>query len=168
MKKATINDLFEPAIALEHATEAFYTGLARLFAHEPEAARFWNRYADEEAGHARFLEDLRKKLDESKLRQPAETWMVESAHAQLKVSPEQLFKGIHNLEEAYQTAVEIENSETNSIFEFLITDFALTNPSGEFLREQLHNHIEKLNSTFPANFQSRMKRLGVLAADKSS
>jgi rubrerythrin len=165
LKETAISELFELAIALEYATEAFYRGLARMFNHEPEVALFWKQYADEEAGHARFLEDLRGKLSESKLRHLADTWMVESARQQLKNSPGQLLEGIRNLEEAYQTALEIENSETNTIFEFLITDFALTNRAGEFLREQLHSHVDKLNTSFPAEFQGRTKRLTVLASD---
>jgi hypothetical protein len=66
-----------------------------------------------------------------------------------------LLKDIHNLEEAFQTAMEIENSETNAIFEFLITGFALTNRSGEFLHEQLHSHVDKLNTDFLSQYQSR-------------
>jgi rubrerythrin len=159
----TIGHLFELSIALEQTAEMFYRGLAARFAHAPEAAAFWKDYADEEAGHARWLEDLRAQLDESKLRQPANAALVDSARRQLKTTPEEALKRITNLEEACQTAIEMENSETNTIFEFLITDYALTNRSRNFLRAQLHNHADKVTREFPAAFQSRMKRLEVKA-----
>ncbi|KAF0106923.1 MAG: hypothetical protein FD146_2281 [Anaerolineaceae bacterium] len=163
MTNATIADLFELSITLEQTAEMFYRGLAARFAHAPEAAAFWKNYADEEAGHARWLEDLRAQLDESKLRQPANAALVESARRLLRKTPEEALAGITNLEEAYQTAVETENSETNTIFEFLITDYALTNRSKDFLRAQLHDHADKVSREFPSAFQSRMTRLEVKA-----
>jgi rubrerythrin len=160
---ATINDLLELAIALENATDAFYRGLAVLFAHEVEVERFWRHYADAEAGHARWIENLRAQMDESKLRQPTDPGMLETARTLLKTSPESQLEKITNLEEAYRAAIEIENSETNSIFELLITDFALTSRSGEFLRTQLHSHVSELTKAFPSPFQSSLKRSNVKA-----
>lgn len=162
-KSATVNDLLELAIALERATDAFYRGLALLFAHEVEVERFWRHYADAEAGHARWMENLRAQLDEEKLLKPADPEMVKKARERLKALPENLLAGINTLEEAYQAAVEIENSETNTIFEFLITDFALTSKSGEFLRAQLHSHVDELAKAFPSPFQSSVRRAGIKA-----
>jgi rubrerythrin len=159
----TIGHLLELSVALEQTAEMFYRGLAARFAHAPEAATFWQEYANEEAGHARWLENLRAQLDESKLRQPADAALVDGALRQLKITPEEALKGITNLEEAYQTAIEMENSETNTIFEFLITDYALTTRSRDFLRAQLHNHADKVSREFPSAFQSRMNRLEVKA-----
>lgn len=162
-KSATINELLELAIAIENATDVFYRGLAAMFAHEPEVERFWRHYADAEAGHARWIANMRAQLDEAKLRQPANVDMVKLARQCLRVSPESRLQMISNLEEAYQAAIEIENSETNAIFEFLIADFALTSRSGEFLRSQLHNHMDELEKSFPAPFQSSIKRANILA-----
>lgn len=157
-------ELFELSIALERAAESFYRALAQMFAHEPEVFRFWKNYADEEAGHARFLEDLRRKLSEAQLSRPVELSMLETARQQLRYLSGKSLEDLHNLEEAYQAAVEIENSETKTIFEFLGTDFALTRRSGKFLREQLHNHVKKLTAAFPASFRGQLQRLEVLAA----
>jgi rubrerythrin len=159
----TTAELFEIAIRLERATESFYTGLAQMFAHEPEIAKFWKTYAEEEAGHARFLEDLRGKLTAEQLERPVDAALMEIAHRQAQNLPDQCLAEITNLDEAYQKTVEAENSETNTIFEFLAADFSLTNPSGKFLRHQLHSHVEKLTNSFPSPYQSRLKRLEVKA-----
>jgi rubrerythrin len=164
-QKNTAAELFEIAIGLERAAEAFYRGLAQIFAHEPDVSLFWKRYADEEAGHARFLESLRGKLSAAQLNRPVDASLVESARKQMQNLPAQCLTGIRNLEDAYQKAVEAENSETNSIFEFLVADFALANQSGDFLRHQLHSHVDKLTSSFPSPYQSRLKRLEVMAAE---
>ncbi len=70
---ATIAELFDLAIAAEQACEALYHGLADRFAHHPAVADFWTAYADEEAGHARWLE----RLSPSSARWPAsKTWKM--------------------------------------------------------------------------------------------
>jgi len=59
--KGNLENLFELAIALEHASEVFYRGLAVKFSADLELEHFWIRFAAEEAGHARWLEDLLQK-----------------------------------------------------------------------------------------------------------
>jgi len=162
-KTATVRDLLELAIALERATESFYRGLAVLFSHEVEVERFWRHYADAEAGHARWIENMRAQLSEERLLKPASQEIVKAARQGLKVPPESLLANINTLEEAYHAAIEIENAETNTIFDFLITDYALTSRSGEFLRTQLHSHMDELTKSFPAPFQSSIRRQGVKA-----
>lgn len=174
MKKApTIGTIFELAISLEQAAECFYSGLAVRFAHEPQVATFWKKYADEEAGHARWLEKLRTGLDAIQLRQilDGKDEVIDGAYQLLMTSPEELLQGITNLEEAYQTALMLENSETNTIFEFLITDFSVTSQSREFLREQIHNHADKITRHFPEGFRDtssrRVVRVAPLATEQS-
>lgn len=165
-RAATIESIFELSISLERAAEEFYRGLAVRFAHEADVAMFWNKYADEEAGHARWLETLRGQLDAAKLRQVLDGTdaMVDEAYRLLADPPEKLLAGISNLEEAYRTAVVLENSETNTIFEFLVTDFSMSHRSRDFLHEQIHNHVEKINKGFPPAFQDTASRLRVKAA----
>jgi rubrerythrin len=160
----TFADLFELSIALEHAAEALYRGLAARFAALPEIALFWKKYEREEAGHARFLETLLERLSEDRLRQDAPADLILAARRLLQVSPEGLLASITNLEEAYQTAVEAENSETNLIFEALINDFAITSQAVHFLKVQLREHAGRLAHEFPPPYDSTQARLAVRAA----
>ncbi len=162
-KKATVNDLLELAIALERATDLFYRKLAALFAHEPEVERFWRHYADAEAGHARWIENLKAQLSKERLSKPASPEVMKMAKERLKAKPEELLNEITNLEEAYQKALEIETSETNAVFEFLITDYALTSRSSEFLRAQLHSHMDELTRSFPMPYQNSARRAAIQA-----
>jgi rubrerythrin len=164
-KASTIGHIFELSIALEQSAEAFYRGLALRFAHEPEVATFWKKYADEEAGHARWLANLRGQLDAARLRQPLDhvDELIDGAYRLLEVPPEKLLAGITNLEQAYRTAAAMESSETNTIFEFLITNYSIASRSRDFLREQIHNHAEKIVQQFPEAFREPAKQREVKA-----
>ena len=56
------------------------------------------------------------------------------------------------MEDAYELAHELENSETNAIFEFLIIHFSTDETTQDFLRSHLKDHIGKLMLWFPAQF----------------
>jgi len=161
----TIGHLVELAIALERFNEAYYHGLQAKFSHAQEVAGFWQAYAAEEAGHARWLEQLKERV-KAKLSTPlAHAHLVEAAQRLLKISPEEHLGRVSNLEEGYQLAVELENSETNTIFEFLILNYSLTAQAANFLQAQLHSHMKRLMDEFPPDYRSRARRLAVQASD---
>ena len=122
--KATVSELFELAIAAEKAAEELYRRLEKKFAHHQEVADFWRKYAAEEVGHAHWLERLRDALNPDQLSAPADPFVLKDAHKVLQFSVENRLNDIKNLEDAYQLVNELENSETNAIFEFLITNFS--------------------------------------------
>jgi rubrerythrin len=164
--KGNLERLFELAIALEHATEVFYRGLAVKFSGDLELEQFWSRFAAEEAGHARWLEDLLKKTKESnnlKLQEPAPKKLLQAARDLLHVSPRKTLESITNLDEAYQGAIAAESSETNIIFEFLVADFAFTSQSRLFLTNQLKNHADRTAKEFPERYNSVSARLACKA-----
>jgi len=159
----TIGNLIELAIELEKFNEAYYRGLQGKFSHSPQVAGFWQAYADEEVGHARWLEHLRERVM-AKLSTPLEhTYLFEAAQRLLKITPEEHLSRVSNLEEGYQLSVELENSETNIIFEFLILNYSLTAQAANFLQAQLHSHIKRLMDEFPPDYRSRARRLAVQA-----
>jgi len=157
----TLSELFELSIRLERANEALYRGLEARFAHHPEIAAFWARYAQEEAAHARGLEALREKVEPARLASSVDRRMIVEAQNLLQVSPEQMLEGVSNLEDAYRLVNDVENSETNAIFEFLISDMAMAEKSRAFLRAQLHEHIGRLMTGFPPAYATPASRLAV-------
>jgi rubrerythrin len=166
LAKENLERLFELAIALEHASEVFYRGLAVKFSDDLELERFWNQFATEEAGHAHWLEDLLKttRADANlKLQEPAPKKLLKAARDLLHVSPGQTIESITNLEEAYREAIAMETSETNIIFEFLITDFAFTSQSRLFLTNQLKDHADRTLKEFPERYKSVSARLACRA-----
>lgn len=161
--QSTIAVLFELGLALEQKAESFYRRLAQMFPHEAEISRFWKQYADEEAGHARFLQNLRAGLSEAELNRPADSSLVESARQELTRISNAPPGEVRTLEEAYNLAVELENHETNAIFEFLAVNCSSKEHTGQFLRQQLHQHINKLTVSFPDRYKSRLKQREVIA-----
>jgi rubrerythrin len=86
-KPRTIGELNDLAIALEHSVELLYRELAVMFAHEPEVAQFWTLMANEEVGHAKWLEELRNSLEEHQLRKQVDSRFSEAAWTLLQTSP---------------------------------------------------------------------------------
>ncbi|MDY7080096.1 MAG: hypothetical protein SXV54_24715 [Chloroflexota bacterium] len=163
--KTTMGELFELAITVEKAAEELYRGLEAKFVHHREVANFLGEYAAEEAGHAKQLESLRDTLSPEQLSAPADFQMPQDAHRILQSPVGKVLKGIKNLEEAYQLVHELEDSETNAILEFLITDFSMDRKAQYFLRVQLKEHIGRIMTEFPARFGDTASRLVVEALE---
>lgn len=161
--ETTVNELFDLAIQCEQVCEKLYRELETDFAHVPELAKFWEKYAREETGHARFLEGLRKESSEEKLSAFADASAIKSARTALQSSMEMGLRKIDDLEDAYRLAVELENSETNTVFEFLITNYSADERSQRFLRSQLKTHVANLTLDFPSKFNSSTTRRSVKA-----
>ncbi len=150
--RSTVGKLFEMAIEAEERLEKMYKRFADMFRHRSDVAAFWERYAEEEHGHAEWLKRIRDKQPQEQLDQPADSTMLEYARKALGAKLEKRVKGIKNLEDAYQLASDVENSETNAVFEFLITHFPFDSKTHVFLRAQLKKHIARLMYEFRPQF----------------
>jgi len=161
----TVTHLFILATAAENAAEAMYLILAQRFAPYPEVTRFWHEMAHEEAVHARTLERLRERLAPEVLDSPAEPLMLQKAEGNARKDIVERARRVSDLEEAYQLAHAVENSEVNAIFELLLTTFAEDPASGQFLRAQLHEHVQRLTTAFPNAFSEVIMRRTALPVD---
>ena len=163
--KATVAELFDLAIAAERAIKELYRGLEIKFAHHQEVADFWGKYAAEEAEHAQWLKRLRDTSSPEQLSALADPLMLKDARKILRFFVENRLENIKNLDDAYQLANELENSETIAIFEFLITNFSSDEETQFFLRSQLKDHLAKLTIGFPTQFQNAARRRAIVALD---
>ncbi|HOT90700.1 MAG TPA: hypothetical protein PLJ78_03800 [Anaerolineae bacterium] len=161
----TVNDLFDLAIAAEETAAAFYRGLVKKFAHENEIANFWQRYVLDEVEHGLWLERLRSNLSPQQLAEPADPVMLDNARRASSVSVDKFLADIHNLEEAYEVVNDLENSETNAVFEFLISNFPYNREVLMFLRTQLAEHTSRVVNDFPHRFRDPGVRRLVAAQD---
>jgi len=166
-EQATIAELFDLAIATERACETLYRELAARFVDHLEVADFWERYAGQEAGHAQWLQRVRDMTSPAQLAAPADPVMLQNARALAQFSVTNALQGIHNLDDAYQLANELENSEVNAIFEFLVTHFAPDEEVREFLRAQLHDHLARLAGAFPTQYKGVIVRRAIAALTNS-
>src|SRR5512143_3829973 len=108
--RQSVRILFEYAIAAEHYAREVYRELARIFAADPRVAAFWQRYAAEEMGHARWLEQLLKKLPPETYNAPADLDKLEAARHIIKMPLSKVLAKVETLEDAYQAAHELEGS----------------------------------------------------------
>lgn len=159
----TVSKLFEYAIELEKGLEALYKQLERMFSNYPDVALFWKKYADEECGHAEYLERIRDGLDADRLSCQADSAIFAKLRRCLNKLAQVRLENIKTLEDAFQLATEIENAETNAIFEFMIVNFSTDElaKSQKLLRTQLSSHIARLENDFPNPYKSRMVRQGI-------
>lgn len=157
----SIAHLIELAIQGERFTERFYHRLAAKFSHYPEIARFWEQYAVEENGHARWLENLRIRADRNRLNETADTEILQQAESAINKPIEQWLSNIKTLQDAYEVANELEHSETNTVFEFLISYFTEDPETAAFLRTQLNDHVGRLMIDFPSRVGTGTLRRGI-------
>jgi rubrerythrin len=161
----TVGKLFEYAIELERATESLYKQLERMFSNYPEVALFWKNYANEERGHAEYLERIRNGIDIDRLSRQADSIIFAKARQCFNKTAQVRLENIKTLEDAFQLATEVENAETNTVFEFMIVNFSTDElaKSHKFLRTQLSSHIARLENDFPNPYKSRIARQNVFA-----
>lgn len=161
----TVGNLFEYAIELERAAENLYRKLEEKFSLYPEVALFWNHYADEESGHASYLERIRDGVDTDRLSSQADGVILQKVRQCLDMASNVGLGKIKTLEDAHQLATELENSETNAVFEFMIINFSTDElaKSHQFLRTQLNVHIARLENDFPIEFRGKAIRQNVPA-----
>ncbi len=162
----TIAHLIELAIQGERLAERFYQKLAGRFSRYPDVAAFWNGYAAEENGHARWLIGLCERAGADRLNQPADPLVLEQAERAISVPIDGLVAGVKTLQDAYDVANELEHSETNMVFEFLISYFAEDAQARTFLRSQLSGHVSRLMIDFPSQMGTGTLRRGIQADEQ--
>jgi rubrerythrin len=161
--KATIGTLLKMAIQLEAAAERFYEGLAERFSHCPEVAEFWRVMSAEEACHKNRLTEWGALLDAKRLSQPIDPKMLRASEKLLATNVEELLDEAGNLDDAYQTAHDLESSEMNAIFRFFIKEFAQDRRVVAALRHDLDEHAERLMAGFPIAYSTQEARARVLS-----
>ncbi len=165
MPYPTLDETFHAAIAAERAAETLFRGLQTRFAAHPAVAAFWDDYAQDEQRHAAWLEELYARMDAPRLAEPVDQHTAALVKAVAGFSVEKALAGVTDLEDAYQLVNEIENAETNAIFQFLMNNFEPDEEMKVFLRAQLQKHIAKLALELPQQYRGVMARKAVKAAN---
>jgi rubrerythrin len=162
-EQVTIEHLLNVAIRLEAAARQFYEGLAARFAHCPDVAEFWRVMAADEASHENRLAEWGASMSAERLSQPADARMLQMGRKLLGTSIEELLGEVRNLDDAYETAHDLESSEINAIFRFFIGEFSQDPRVIAVLMQDLDQHAERLMTEFPARYATRAKRADVQA-----
>jgi rubrerythrin len=161
---ATIESLFVVAIQLELGARRFYEQLAQRFAHCPEVAGFWRIMAADEACHENRLIQWRASLSAARLSQSVDARMLQKGRSLLGTRVDELLGEVRNLDDAYETAHDLESSEINAIFRFFITEFSQDARVVAVLMQDLDGHAERAMTEFPARYATRAARVAVRAS----
>ncbi len=161
---ATVESLLAVAVQLEVAARRFYEGLAERFASWPAVAKFWRVMAADEACHENRLVEWRASLNAERLSQRADARMLQAGRLLLGTSVDELLAEVRNLDDAYETAHDLENSEINAIFRFFMQEFAQDPRVIAILTQDLDVHTERLMTEFPASYATRAQCVGVPVA----
>ncbi len=164
MQWVTVEQAFDVAVGAERAAEKLFQGLETKFAHHEDLAAFWARYAFEETKHAEWLEGLKTRLTPEQLAGPVDVEALHLLRAVTGFSVEKALDGVKDMEDAYQLVNEIENGETNAIFQFLMNSFEANEETRNFLRAQLRKHITRLSDELPIAYQGALARKRVRAS----
>lgn len=158
----TLGSLFEVAMAVEEKAKVFYEALSKKFSHMPGIAKFWNGMAEDEVRHARILTAIRGLIAPEQLLLPADPdmlWKADKAFGSLSVDRTDFIK---TLDEAYESAHEVENSEINAIFIFLRMKCVSPGAKEYMAHTVIERHLDKLMN-FPSRFGNAEQRKGITA-----
>jgi rubrerythrin len=155
--------LLKVAIQLEAAAERFYEGVAERFSHCPEIVEFWRLMAADEACHKNRLIEWKASLNSGRLSQTADAKLLQMGEKLLGTSVEELLDEVRSLDDAYETAHDLESSEINAIFRFFIKEFAQDPWVIAALRQDLDEHAERLMTGFPAAYATQAARARILS-----
>ena len=135
--KGTTGDLLAKIIAAEKKAQIFYEGLYRMFEHIPRVAAFWQDMVDDEKAHRHLMEKVRAGLTPEELQAPADPEMLHKASVAARFSPDRALRRIHGLNDAYEIALDLEQSEINAVFEFVLAEHA-------YLEEEVRDRMVEL------------------------
>ena len=136
--------LLERATSWESKARDLYAALAELFDHQTKARRFWQEMSNDESRHVDILLDIRNTIPKSRLSEHISEKQTEAA---LRI--ETLFKSdlaahLATLDDAYELAHVIENSEMNAIFLLVAVASVADTQRDELVESQIDEHMERL------------------------
>ncbi len=158
--KPDYHTIFEIAIRAEREAQQLYLDIVAMFSAYQPAVDLWIALARDEHYHARALEHLLAEAPASALQAEISPLLWEQAQALLRLNHDQLRASIASLDDAYQLTHELEHSEVNSMFEFLVHAF-LSDPKFEVvtlqnLREHLMRLVQAPDTLGPAEVRQRI------------
>ncbi len=160
MTQPTYTQAFAIAIRAERETQQLYTEIAAMFAAYPPAVELWQALARDESYHASVLEQTLSAVSPERLDEAVESLLWEQATALQRLDHKALQASLQTLEDAYQLTHELEHSEINTLFEFLIHAFMSGTEIEAIALQQLREHLRRLigaeESLGPAEVRQRV------------
>lgn len=140
----TVGDMFEQAILIERSAKKLYMELSKMFIDQPDASIIFGDLAKDEEHHAFVLENVRNGLSVDELQSPPDPELAKKIASMGGHSVEKMLASIHNLNDAYELAHDLEYSEVNKVFEVLSMKAVPSEERKNFILAQIRQHFGKL------------------------
>lgn len=161
MSTPTYAQVFEIAMDAERKAGQLYHSFVSLFAAYPPAVELWTNLARDEGYHLRVLEQIRDGLPEETLLEEVDPLLWEQAEILRRLEKSTSTFVVENMDEAYQLTHELEHSEVNTMFEFLVHAFSNGTEMETIALQQLREHLRRLlraeELLGPAEVRKRIK-----------
>jgi rubrerythrin len=142
--EATLEALLKISIRAEEAAMKLYEALADKFSHEKDVEEFWRSMLFDEIIHVQQLQKIYESLDQKKRAAQVDPAILQEAREGLRIVERADLDVIKNLDDAYELVSELENSEINTVFKFILARFAHTEVTRTFIDYELETHLKKL------------------------
>jgi len=140
----TYYTLFDLALSGENKGCDFFNALSATCDGYPEIAAFWKKMAADESDHISLLEELRASLTAEQLSLPTDPSMLWKARKVQQFSVKDTLEKIKTLDDAYERAHELESSEINTVYTFIMEALVSAEQRRSFLKAEIKNHQNKL------------------------
>jgi hypothetical protein len=110
-----------------------------------ECSGFFKEMAGDETEHMKRLNTIHNTLNTEQLATKADSALIEVAREIQEINFKGELESIETLEEAYKLMKRLENSEVNSVYSFLLTEFVPSEKKRDFMEKQLNDHVNKIN-----------------------
>lgn len=151
-----VYELFKISIAMEKLAEKIYTSFIEKFKDNERAVEIFTLMRNDEISHRKTIEHIFKTQNEEDLSQKIKLDVIYSNYVNgmliLYIENEE----IKTLIEAVEKAHQLENSEINILFEFIVLNFIKEEDRKDILLLQLNGHNQRL-----VDFTHEIKRLGM-------
>jgi len=140
----TKKELFHLAINIEGILADAYAYIAEGFHHLPWISHFWQELSQDELHHKTALTLMMERQSPKELNDMIDPRLFIILHDAHRSSLPARWHRIKDLNEAYELANELEHSEFNSVFAFLMQGTAPTPERKAFIMKEIQCHLNKL------------------------
>ena len=115
-----------------------------MFSTEDRVSTFWQQYSEDESQHLNMLVEIRNSLSKEELLSPGGKKEVDGVLRFRKLLGQVYKDQIYTLNDAYELAITMENSELNVIFNLLLAKYLPSEKVGDLVDIQTDEHINRL------------------------
>ena len=144
MSQDTMASLIERAIEFECRARDLYITFSDIFSHNDKVSTFWGQFSEDESRHMNLLEETRNTLSQEELSSPVGKKESASVRKVQHLLNTVTTVCIQNLNDAYELADEIENSEINAIFRFVLIKSVTAKERDMLIHAQIEEHLNRL------------------------